>query len=215
MNSITQISSFSQFHIRLICEENRHEVISLLLNSFFQDEPLALCLQLDEPIDFARNLFNNALHDQCSFVVYDNQTERLVGICLNEIKFKNDKEIINEPNEKISFILHLLNSLHKNRNLYQEFQINSLLHIIIINIETNYRGHGLGSQLISATIEYAKKMNIKGIYAETTNSYSLNCFKQHHFEIYDQIIYIDYDFNRLANLTDSHQNQCQLVARRV
>ncbi|CAF0869717.1 unnamed protein product [Rotaria sordida] len=194
-------------------EKNRNEVLSLLINSFFQDEPLAKCLQLEEPIDFAKSIINNALHDQCSFVVYDIQTKQLIGICLNEIKFQDNKYIINETNEKIYFILKFLNNMHLNINLFNQFKINSLLHIFIINIKKNYRGYGLGSQLISTTIEYAKKINIKGIYAETTNIYSLNCFKQQGFQVYHQINYIDYDQIRLASLTNPDQNQCQLVAR--
>jgi hypothetical protein len=66
-----------------MCENDRANVLSLLLNSFFQDEPLAKHLQLGKPIEFAENIFNDALKDQCSFVVYDNQTKDLVAICLN------------------------------------------------------------------------------------------------------------------------------------
>ncbi|CAF3867085.1 unnamed protein product, partial [Adineta steineri] len=38
---------------------------------------------------------------------------------------------------------------------------------------------------------------------------------QQGFQSYDQINYTDYDQIRLANLIDSHENQCQLVARNV
>ncbi|CAF0739866.1 unnamed protein product [Adineta steineri] len=209
------MSSSSRFHVRLMREEDRNEVLSLLMNSFFQEEPLAKCLELNQPIDFAKNVINDALQDQCSFVAYDIQTEQLAGVCLNEIKFIDDKHIINVTNEKIYFILHFLNQMHKNINLFQQFQTNSLLHIFIINIQKNYRGYGLGSKLISASIEHAKTIHIKGIYAEATNIYSLNCFKQQGFQSYDQINYTDYDQIRLANLIDSHENQCQLVARNV
>jgi len=192
-----------------MCENDREKVLNLLLNSFFQDEPLAKHLELGKPIDFAESIFNDALKDQCSFVVYDNQTKELIGICINEIQYENDQHIINETNENILFILQFLNNMHENKNLFHQFQTNILLHVFIINIEKNYRGYGLGSQLISTTIEHAKKMNIKGLYAEATNIYSLNCFKQQGFQVYHQVNYIDYDPIRLANLND----QCQLVAR--
>lgn len=212
---ILNMSSSSEFTIDLMREENRDDVLSLLLNSFFQDEPLAKCLELDQPIDFAKTIINDALHDQCSFVVYHIQTKQLIGVCINEIKFQHDLHTIDETNEKINFILQFLNRMHSDRNLFHEFNTNSLFHIFIINIKKNYRGYGLGSQLISASIQHAKNIQIKGIYAETTNIYSLNCFKKQHFQIYHQINYIDYDRIRLANLIDYHQNQCQLVARRI
>ena len=202
----------SRFRIDLMCEKDRNNVLNLLLNSFFEEEPLAKHLQLNKPIQFAENLFNDALKDQCSFVVYDIQTNELIGISLNEIQTENNnEEIINHTNEKIYFILHFLNSMHSNINLFHQFQTNSLLHIFIINIEKKSRGYGLGSQLISASIEQAKKMNIKGVYAEATSIYSFNSFQRQGFEVYHQVNYKDYDPIRLANLND----QCQLVARLV
>jgi len=205
--------SSSQFNIHLMREEDRIPALTLLINSFFHDEPLAKCLELEEPIDYAKNIINDALNDQCSFVAYDIQTNQLIGICLNEIKSKDNKNIINESNEKLYFILHLLDHMHENINLFDHFMTNSLLHIFIINVDKNYRGYGLASRLISTSIEHAKQIHIGGAYAETTNIYSLNSFKQQGFQIYHQLNYAQYDQVRLRNLTDKNSDQCQLVAR--
>jgi ribosomal protein S18 acetylase RimI-like enzyme len=195
-------------------EEDRIPALTLLINSFFHDEPLAKYLQLGEPTDFAKNVINDALNDQCSFVAYDIQTNQLIGLCLNEIKYKDDNHhIINQSNEKLYFILHLLNHMHENINLFDHFLTNSLLHIFIINVDRNYRGYGLASRLISMSIEHAKQIHIGGAYAETTNIYSLNSFKQQGFQIYHQLNYAQYDQVRLGNLTDKNSDQCQLVAR--
>jgi ribosomal protein S18 acetylase RimI-like enzyme len=207
--------SSSRFNVHLMREEDRIPALTLLTNSFFRDEPLAKCLQLDDPIDFAKNVINGSLNDQCSFVVYDAQTNELVGISLNEVKYKDVKHIINESNEKLYFILHLLDHMHKDINLFDQFKTNSLLHIFIINVDSKYRGCGLASRLISASIEHAKKRHIGGAYAEATNIYSLNSFKKQDFQIYHQLNYIDYDQVRLANLTDKNFDQCQLVARTI
>jgi ribosomal protein S18 acetylase RimI-like enzyme len=199
--------------MHLMREEDRIPALTLLLNSFFRDEPLAKCLEVGEPIDFAKNVINDALTDQCSFVAYDIQTHQLVGICLNEIKYKDDQHIINESNEKINFILHLLDQMHKNINLFDHFITNSLLHIFIINVDNNYRGYGLASRLISTSIEHATKFHIGGAYAEATNIYSFNSFKQQGFQVYGQLNYTQYDQVRLASLIDKNSDQCQLMAR--
>ncbi|CAF0862820.1 unnamed protein product [Rotaria sordida] len=203
----------SRFNVHLMCEEDRIPVLTLLTNSFFRDEPLAKYLQLGEPMDFAKNVINDALKDKCSFVAYDIKTNQLAGVCLNEVKYKNDTNTINESNEKLHFILHLLHHMHKNINLFDHFLTDSLLHIFIINVDSNYRGYGLASTLISASTEHAKKLNIGGAYAEATNIYSLNSFKQIGFQTYHQLNYVEYDQVRLANLTDKNYDQCQLVAR--
>ncbi|CAF2587166.1 unnamed protein product [Rotaria sp. Silwood2] len=196
-----------------MCEEDRIPVLNLLTKSFFHDEPLAKCLQLGEPIDFAKNVINDALNGQCSFVAYDIETNQLAGVCLNKVKYKDDTNTIHESNEKLNFILHLLHDVHKNINLFDHFLTDYLLYIFIINVDSNYRGYGLASSLISAGIEHAKKLHIGGAYAEATNIYSLNSFKQQGFQIYHQLNYVEYDQIRLANLTDKSYDQCQLVAR--
>ena len=188
-------------------------VRSLLMDSFFVDEPLAACLQLGQPSEFADIVIADALRDQCSFVVYDRLSNELVGVSLNEIRRRDDNPAIDESNEKLHFILHLLESMHTPVNLFDELQADSLLHIFIINVKKSLRGHQLGSRLIAASVQHAKNMQIKGVFAEATNLHSFRCFQHEQFQVYHCIQYIDYDPRRLATLTDEHQKQCQLVAR--
>lgn len=203
----------SRFNIHMMREEDRDLALSLLVKSFFHDEPLAKYLQLGEPIDFAKTIINDAINDRCSFVAYDIQTNQLIGLSLNEIRYQNDTHNINESNEKLSYILHLLEQMHKDVNLFDRLMTNTLLHIFIINVDKNFRGHGLASSLISASIEHAKNIDIGGAYAEATNIYSFKSFLQQGFQVYYQLNYAQYDQTRLADLTDKNCDQCQLVAR--
>ena len=196
-------------------EEDRIPVLSLLLNSFFCDEPLAKCLHMGKPTDFAETIITDALADQCSFVAYDQKLNQLAGVCLNGLKSKHDLCTITEPNEKAHFILQLLDRMHKNIDLYDHFRSDSLLHIFIINVDSRYRGYGLASNLISASIEHGKKLRVGGAYAETTSIYSLNSFQRQGFQIYDRLSYVEYDKVRLADLIDKNYDQCQLVARAI
>jgi ribosomal protein S18 acetylase RimI-like enzyme len=199
-----------------MCEVHRIETVSLLMSSFFRDEPLAKCLQLGEPIDFAQRVIDDALRDQCSFVAFNTQTNQLTGVCLNQVKHRNGVEhSTNEWEEKLDYILRLLDHMHQKIDLFHEFDTNDLLHIFMISVDKTYRGHGLASRLILASIDCAKNTHIGGVYAEATNIYSLNCFKQQGFEVYHRVIYRDYDRMRLADLTDVSHDQCQLVAKKL
>jgi ribosomal protein S18 acetylase RimI-like enzyme len=210
------MSSQRPFHVSLLREEHRIQTISLLMKSFFRDEPLAKYLRLGEPRDFAERVVDDALRDQCSFVALYTQPNQLVGVCLSEIKHKNEvAHSKNEWEEKVDYILRLLDHMHQKIDLFDEFNTEDLLHIFIINVDKSYRGHGLASRLISASIDHAKKKNVGGIYAETTSIYSLNCFKKQGFQVYHQMIYLDYDQIRLADMTDASEDQCQLVARKL
>jgi len=209
------MSSKTRFDIHLMQEEDRLPALTLLKSSFFHDEPLARYLELGEPADFAENVINDSINDRCSFVAYDTETNQFAGLCLNEIKFKNVQYLNTESNEKLYFILHLLDHLHENVNLFDEFLTDSLLHIFIINVQSQYRGFGLSSRLISSSLEHAKQFNVGGAYAEATNIYSFNAFKQQNFQVYHQLNYAQYDQVRLANLTDKTHDQCRLVARPI
>ncbi|CAF3735035.1 unnamed protein product [Rotaria sp. Silwood1] len=110
----------SKFDISLMHENDYDQVLSLLTNSFFHDEPIAQCLQVTETLEFSKNVIHNCLHDKCSCVAYDTETNQIVAICLNEIIYKNNKEEINESDEKIRFILELFMNMQKNLNIFDQ-----------------------------------------------------------------------------------------------
>jgi ribosomal protein S18 acetylase RimI-like enzyme len=205
----------SKFEIRPMREDDYNQVLSLLTNSFFHDEPIARCLQVTDPLEFSKNTFHGCLQDQCSFVAYDTETNQIVALCLNEIIEKNSKREINESDEKMRFVLQLIEDMHTKLNIFDQLNANILLHMFIISVDKIARGHGLASRLISKSIEYAKELNIDGTYAEATNIYSLNCFKQQQFDILDELKYLDYNPERLANLNDHMYDRCYLVGRKL
>jgi ribosomal protein S18 acetylase RimI-like enzyme len=113
------------------------------------------------------------------------------------------------------FVLQLIEDMHTKLNIFDQLNANILLHIFIISVDKIARGHGLASRLISKSIEYAKELKIDGAYAEATNVYSLNCFKQQQFDIFDELKYLDYNPERLANLNDRMYDRCYLVGRKL
>ncbi|CAF1154161.1 unnamed protein product [Adineta steineri] len=202
------------FNIRLLHEDDYNQVLSLLLNSFFKDEPITQCLQITETLEFAKNIINGCLQDQCSFVALNTETNQIVGICLNEIKHKNQRNETIQSDEKLGFLFQLFADVHKNLNIFDKLNAHTLLHVFIISVDKCARGHGLASRLIEKSIEYAKELEIAGAFAEATNLISLKCFKQQQFNILDELIYMNYDSKRLANLNDENHDRCYLVARK-
>jgi ribosomal protein S18 acetylase RimI-like enzyme len=208
------MSSSSKYDIRLMHHDDYDQVFSLLANSFFLDEPLARCLQMTETSEFAKDIINGCLRDQCSFVAVDTQTNQIVAMNLNEIIHRNMEHEPIDYDEPIIFLFQLLDHVHEKSNIFDRLNTDKLLHIFIINVDKTARGHGLASHLISKSIEYAKELKLEGAYAEATNLYSLNCFKQQQFQVLDELIYVDYDSERLANLNGPYDDRCYLVTRK-
>jgi ribosomal protein S18 acetylase RimI-like enzyme len=147
-------------------------------------------------------------------VAYDTSTNQIVGFCLNEISGKNSTHEINDPDEKIRFVLQLVEDMHTKFNIFDALNANTLLHIFLLSVDKIARGHGLGSRLILKSLQCAKELKLDGACAEVTNIYSLNCFKQQQFEIFDELNYLEYNRERLANLSDPMYDRCYFVGRK-
>jgi len=202
---------------------HRENVLELVTETFFRDEPLNKCLTFDlpnEPAEFAELVISIALEDQCSFVAIDIQTQKIMGVILNVIKHRSpinqDKfDINNFQSEKLRFILRVLNDVHGNIDLFQEMNTDHLLHIVIIAIDAHYRGLRLTEKLIHASLERANnEFNIKGVFSEATSLYSAKAFRKQGFQLYNELIYIKYDQIRLASLAGEH-DRCQLLAKQL
>jgi ribosomal protein S18 acetylase RimI-like enzyme len=216
-----------QIDLYIMTNEHREKVFELVTNTFFRDEPLNKCLVFDLPNEasqFTELVISNALEDQCSFVAIDNQTQEIIGVILNLIKHRlslstNDNQdkfdIENFQSEKLRFILGVLKYVHRNIDLFEKLNADHLLHIVIIAIDPHYRGLRLTEKLISASLERAKnEFDIKGTFSEATSLYSAKALRKQGFQVYDEIIYTNYDNIRLASLAGEH-DRCQLVAKQL
>ena len=202
--------------------EHRKQVFELVIDTFFRDEPLNKCLAFDipnEPVQFTELVVSLALRDQCSFVAIDVQTQKVVGVILNIIKqhlTSANIDLFNVNNfqsEKLRYILNVLQHVHEKIDLFEEFQTDQLLHIVLITIDAHYRGLRLTEKMIHASIERAKTdLHLKGAFSEATSLYSSKAFRKQAFQIYDEIIYAKYDDIRLASLAGEH-DRCQLLAK--
>lgn len=210
-----KMSSSSKYEIRLMIKNDYEQVLSLLINSFFKDEPLTRNLQVTDVSHFSNNVIKTCLNDQCSFVAYDTETNQIVGVCLNEIVDRDTKNENNQPDEKLNFLLQIFADMHKKINIFDRLNADKLLHIFMISVDKIARGHRLAACLIGKSIEHAKNLNITGAFAEATSVYSLNCFKQHGFQIIDELIYAGYNPEYLGNMNDKMYDRCYLVARTI
>jgi ribosomal protein S18 acetylase RimI-like enzyme len=203
--------------------EHRQQVVDLVINTFFRDEPLNKCLAFDipdEPIEFTELIVSLTLNDQCSFVAIDMQTNKVIGVILNVIKHRSSATSVdrldenNFQSEKLRYIIDVLKYVHRHVDLFTEMNTDRLLHIVVVAIDAHYRGLRLTEKLIHASIERAKHvLNLTGAFAEATSLYSSKAFRKQDFNIYEEIIYAQYDGIRLAGLNGEH-DRCQLLAKK-
>ncbi|CAF1064762.1 unnamed protein product [Adineta steineri] len=209
-----QISSSSIFNIRPLDENDKRQVLSLLLNSFFPDEPITQYLQITETSEFAKTIIDDCLHDRCSFVALNTETNVIVGICLNKIKHKNDRNETAHSDEKLGRLFQIFADLHETLNIFNALNADTLLHVFVISVDGRARRHKLSSRLIAKSIEYAQELQITGAFAEATSLVSRQCFEQQQFNVFGRLTYKNDNSKCLPTLNNEDNNQCYLVARK-
>ncbi|CAF1505421.1 unnamed protein product [Rotaria magnacalcarata] len=214
---VNKRSSSPSISLCLMKSDHRDEASSVLNESFFSDEPLSNFLSLHVPNDlteFTKMSFDKALQDKCSYVAIDNNQQKIIGVLISLIENVNDNTNIIDSqikSEKMRYILKLLETLHNQINLFQIFNTDRLLHVLMITVNQQYRGLNLTRQLINLSLEQAKILGIKGAFAEATGIYSTKAMLKMGFQKYDEVIYDKYDPKRLSGL--GIHDRCALLAK--
>ena len=204
----------SKYEIRLMQKSDSDQVFTLLKTSFFHDEPICRAVQLKSSDDFASNLIDSCLNNVCSFVAFDIQNNRIVAFAINEIVNRTGNEETNVTDEKLRFILKVIAQVHQPEKIFDRMNSDRLLHIFMITVDEEARGHNLASKLIAASVAYGKQLQLGGAYAEVTNTFSLHCFEQNSFEILNELKYAEGWPEQLSSMTDPHYDRCYLVVRK-
>ena len=193
-------------------DDDQDQVVSLLTNSFFRDEPIARCLQLTDTLEFVTDTVKHCVQDGCSFVAYDTQTNRIVGACLNEIERRDPRQGSKKSYGGVDFIMELFVHMQAKETIFDRMKCDVLLHIFVLSVDQVARGHGLAARLIAKSIEQGKELHLPGAYSEASNFFSLRCFQQNHFNIVDEVKYTDYNPERLATMIHPHYDRCYLLS---
>ncbi|CAF3940728.1 unnamed protein product [Rotaria sp. Silwood2] len=217
-NNTNKINDPPRINLCLMKDEHRNEVSSLVIESFFRDEPLNRRLSFDlpkEPAEFTNMAVEKAFQDKCSYVAIDKNQQKVIGVSLNLIESKNNETNILDSSqfksEKLRYIFKLLEDVHGQIDLFNTFNTDRLLHVLMLSVNGEYRGLNLTRQLIDLSIKQAKAYGIKGAFSETTGYYSSRVMLKMGFQIYNEIIYDKYDQKRLSNL--GIHDRCLLIAR--
>lgn len=202
------------FEIRLMQKSDYESVFLLLQSSFFKDEPITRCIELTETADFAKSIIDDCLPDQCSFVAVDADTEEIVAVSLNNIMHKDQSVEIETTDEKIRLLSNVLVTVHQPRNVFEALQTDRLLHVYVVSVAQVARGQRLAARLIEKSVEYAKELHLPGAFAEATSLISMKAFKRQQFKVLNELVYAEYNPNRLAKLNTEVTDRCYLVARK-
>ncbi|CAF1555401.1 unnamed protein product [Rotaria magnacalcarata] len=190
---------------------HEHEFTSefelFVMKTFFQYEPMNICLKTKIPDEIDLPWFKEVLHkakyDNISLAFYDTKYHHSLPIAyaINHHDKVNDHDhsdslYLSSSKTcvyKYEHISELITKLHENINLFEKFDSENLFHIYFLGVDPNYRQSKLASQLIDSSISVAKQKRFDMVYADVTGDYSLNAFLKHDFQIIKSIDYDSYE----------------------
>ncbi|CAF3625775.1 unnamed protein product [Rotaria sp. Silwood1] len=212
------MASESTIDIVPLLPEHRQPVMDLLMRSFFIQEPLNNMLKFDiphEPLPWANHAFDNALHDQCSFVAIDTTTPQkdFVGVILNGISNKAEEDSFVIESEKLKFIFSLIDQVMDGYDLFELYKTDRLFHCDVINIDEKQRGHNLSVRLITKSLDKARQLDIKGAYVVCSSLFSRKAFMRHGFQVINELLYSKHEDKRLLNM--GIHDRCTLLGKQL
>ena len=214
LRSLTQ--STPKLQLRPLVNEHAAGVRSLLLKSFFLHEPLNIRFGYDLPNeveDFIAYVIKGVVDDRCSFVYLDQ--DRLAAMILNTIKTKDDPDgSVEFRSATLRYIYTMIGSLQDKQTVFDYLRTDRVLYTGIVSVDSDYRGLRLSEKLLQKSLDTAKEqLKIGGAFAETTSLYSLKAFVKMGYKPVNEIIYEEYDKEKLSNM--GIHDRCSLVVRKI
>lgn len=187
--------------IELITEDDAEEVLKMLKKFFFKDEPLNTFVDLGECKELEK-YSTKSLHEHCSFKAVNSRGE-IVGVNINGL-ISRPEESDEAPSKladgcehpKFKKIMALMDHVDENFNIFDLYQdVDRLLDIKIMSVNSNYRGLGIAGKLTDRTMEYVKENNIKLVHVLCSSHFSARVMEKMDFQEVYNLPYQDYLVN--------------------
>ncbi|KAH8369263.1 hypothetical protein KR009_006058, partial [Drosophila setifemur] len=176
-------AKMTEIVIRALQLEDFEEVETFLAEHFFKQEPLMLIPQEDPDqttvIPEESELHRALIPQGLSVVAVDRSNgDRIVGVALsgtlepadlereyNEAQQKEDKFLLDK-------IHKLLSGVEWRANVFKHFGVERALYLYMLGVDASVRRQGLGTRLVSATIELGREHGFPVVTSTCTNLHS-------------------------------------------
>ncbi|KAK5646950.1 hypothetical protein RI129_005414 [Pyrocoelia pectoralis] len=187
-----------KFWIQDIPEDQFEVAIDFMMGGFPYDEPLNKYSKLEgdsESMDTLRSFLREMLEDRLGLVCYaenpdPNGKPIVAGINVTHIKMKHEKTM-EIKGKTLSKIIKALDLVINMKDVFDMFNVNACLSAMGLYVAKEFRGQGLGLEIIKARENLCKAVGLDVIVTTFTATPSQIIAERAGYKVLSEILYSD------------------------
>ncbi|KAL5275964.1 hypothetical protein ACFFRR_001658 [Megaselia abdita] len=226
-----------QFEVVWISNEYQHEAAEIIISDFAVNENLCHATELSkssESLNEFRHWVNVLLEDSVTLGIRDTETNKLVSVCLNKILYKEENKRLEKifetyRSKTMEKIAEVLSEAECTVDIYEKWDIEAVLEVIMMSTLNNYLGKGFAQELFKQSMKVAQKLasgnendlNIprqkkvpQAVVSLLTSLYTQKIFHKMNFEIIHEIPIdqLEYNGKKFSEVLDPMHKTFQYCA---
>lgn len=185
----------NEIEIRVATVDDGEQLIEFLRVHYYREEPLTVGCAPPTPdvadVDFLRS---NVAAGAC-LMAWCN--DRIVGGAIAgpktpEIGTEIFEEAAKYAGTKWGCILGMLAICERGANAFARYDVDKIMHLHAIGVDTAQRGRRIGERLVTALIARSRQLGYPLLTADCTSVYSARLLRRLHFELLNAVPFADY-----------------------
>lgn len=174
---------------------HRDKVLDFLRSHYYLEEPLTIGSYPKEqdPEDEKFNM-SQITHGTCLMALNE---ERIVGVLISGLKHSNEADHLFEDAARFGptkwgTALKILACAERESNVYVRYNVLKALHIHILAVDAQLRGHTIGASLIEEIKKLGRHLGYPLLTLDCTSYYSAKLCERLHMDLVNVIKYDEY-----------------------
>ncbi|KAF5297811.1 hypothetical protein FQA39_LY11960 [Lamprigera yunnana] len=184
------------FWVQDIPEDQFEDALDFIMSGFPVDEPLNKYSGLtndDESMESLRSAERKIIYDKLALICYAENPEPngkpiIAGINTTFAKSKHEGDI-QIKGETIEKVFDALETVNIRKDAFQELGTNVLMNALGLYVSPEFRGQGIGIEIVKAREDLCKAVGIKAIITTFTSIASQKIAEKVGYKILDEISY--------------------------
>lgn len=187
----------SKISIRFAEDRDVSRIVNFINQFFHNNEPLEL-FHPDRLEDSTDNDFYQEQVNKKLILLAVDESENLVGVMIGKVLTPNEsKKYRNEASKHgenmDADILNFLAFISDKSDVLRKFKLNDCFQIFIVAVHSEFRGHGIATKLLEASLSLAKSRNFKLISVDCTNHFTAKICEKLQLILVSTVTYDEYN----------------------